>query len=973
LWVGAASAAPDAGDAVRVRFAPQVTHAGGGAVEVSIAGGSIREMRSAFSAGQSVRVLDFAMPGGRAVSLHLSPVRMTPPRSTARVMGASGERRIRTSAIALAGAVSGAPGSFAFIGLTRNRVEGFVSLPGETFIISSGPGGGVDPRTGGMRAMISKTGAFASAGVIDCLSIARAQARGSGEGDALERRGGAGQPGDGASVRIADLFVEVNHQVRALFDNAEDAADYSVLLLSAVSSIYRRDLGVEIRIPDGYLRVWETRPPWGTNYTDFQCYWRGDDNPLRDLPRAAVHQLKIEGGGVATVGGLCSARGGFGQSGIVGHFPYPAEHTHADNWDLYLVAHELGHNFGSIHTFEYDPPIACEDGSGPDRGTIMSYCNNGCGMDCVGMRFHPRVQGVIRRFIDRVGCFEVAPIETGDYDHDGVLADADLDAARMCVDLGFAAAGCLETFDVYPLDGRLTECDYEWLARRLDPDRPIVDCNDNMIDDCAEIVAGDAADCNGNGVPDVCDVAPGGSGDCNDNGVPDECEDCNENRRADACDIAEGVSEDCTGNGVPDECEPDCNENLVPDSCDILAGFSEDANDNEMPDECEGDAVRRVPGEYPTIQAAIDASIDGNTVLVSDGVYGGDGNTGIRLRGLSITVRSRGGAGRCVIDASGAEAGFVFSAGDGPSARIEGFTVIGGGSAVLSTGGSPTIADCVLTGSVGHAVSCMGVGGPRLENCTIIRSGGFGVRAAGDCAPEVRSSIVRANTAGSIAHETGVPTVRFSNMEGGWDGEGNIDTDPLFVDFDGGDVRLTGESPCIDAGDPGREAVEGESDYDGEPRVFRYRTDMGADEFHDCNTNRVADLADIALGTSDDGNENGVPDECEAACQVNRRCTMTTRERCESIGCERFPEWLCLGDVNGDGRINPSDAALVEVFFGVQTSEALCNYDIDCDGQINPVDSGLVQMLFGACPPPPETCHVGLWLDGEICNPDPCD
>ena len=100
---------------------------------------------------------------------------------------------------------------------------------------------------------------------------------------------------------------------------------------------------------------------------------------------------------------------------------------------------------------------------------------------------------------------------------------------------------------------------------------------------------------------------------------------------------------------------------------------------------------------------------------------------------------------------------------------------------------------------------------------------------------------------------------------------------------------------------------------------------------------------------------------------------MTTQERCESISCERFPKWLCLGDVNGDGVVNPSDFALVQVFFGVRTSEALCNYDIDCDGQINPVDSGLVQMMFGTCPPVPTTCHVGLWIDDEICNPDRCD
>ncbi len=53
------------------------------------------------------------------------------------------------------------------------------------------------------------------------------------------------------------------------------------------------------------------------------------------------------------------------------------------------------------------------------------------------------------------------------------------------------------------------------------------------------------------------------------------------------------------------------------------------------------------------------------------------------------------------------------------------------------------------------------------------------------------------------------PTFRYCDIEGGWGGEGNIDTDPLFRDPDNGDFRLKSDScgyiydsPCIDAGDP---------------------------------------------------------------------------------------------------------------------------------------------------------------------------
>ena len=43
-------------------------------------------------------------------------------------------------------------------------------------------------------------------------------------------------------------------------------------------------------------------------------------------------------------------------------------------------------------------------------------------------------------------------------------------------------------------------------------------------------------------------------------------------------------------------------------------------------------------------------------------------------------------------------------------------------------------------------------------------------------------------------------TIEYSNIEGGWHGEGNIDQDPEFVDPSNGDFRLQSSSPCIDAG-----------------------------------------------------------------------------------------------------------------------------------------------------------------------------
>lgn len=70
--------------------------------------------------------------------------------------------------------------------------------------------------------------------------------------------------------------------------------------------------------------------------------------------------------------------------------------------------------------------------------------------------------------------------------------------------------------------------------------------------------------------------------------------------------------------------------------------------------------------------------------------------------------------------------------------------------------------------------------------------------------------------------------VTYSDVQGGWPGEGNIDSYPLFVDPDNGDYHLQVGSPCIDAGDP-----NSPKDPDGT------RANMGA-FYSDQNFNSVA-------------------------------------------------------------------------------------------------------------------------------------
>jgi hypothetical protein len=80
-----------------------------------------------------------------------------------------------------------------------------------------------------------------------------------------------------------------------------------------------------------------------------------------------------------------------------------------------------------------------------------------------------------------------------------------------------------------------------------------------------------------------------------------------------------------------------------------------------------------------------------------------------------------------------------------------------------------------------------------VTQCTFLNNG-VGVRSGQGGVTTMANCIIWGSTSPAIQ---GPAIVTFSNVEGGWEGEGNIDADPRFADGDG---RLLAGSLCIDAG-----------------------------------------------------------------------------------------------------------------------------------------------------------------------------
>src|SRR5262249_7974480 len=79
--------------------------------------------------------------------------------------------------------------------------------------------------------------------------------------------------------------------------------------------------------------------------------------------------------------------------------------------------------------------------------------------------------------------------------------------------------------------------------------------------------------------------------------------------------------------------------------------------------------VIRVPADQPTIQAGINAALNGDTVQVAAGTY----SENINFFGKAITIVSEQGAAVTVIDGLARDSVVTFVSGEGPGSVLSGF------------------------------------------------------------------------------------------------------------------------------------------------------------------------------------------------------------------------------------------------------------------------------------------------------------
>jgi len=234
----------------------------------------------------------------------------------------------------------------------------------------------------------------------------------------------------------------------------------------------------------------------------------------------------------------------------------------------------------------------------------------------------------------------------------------------------------------------------------------------------------------------------------------------------------------------------------------------------------------------PTEPTLTGCTFAGNSSEYGAGIYNGPGSSPTLT---DCTFANNQGVG-------------IYNQGSSPTlanCTFSGNSADNGGGMLNRDGSSPTLTNCTF---FGNSADYYGGGiynqssSPALTNCTFWDNsagpdGGGGLYNTISSSPVLTNCIlwgdspqeIKNSDAGSIA------VVAYSDVQGDYDGEGNIDADPRFVDPGNGDLHLTACSPCLDTGDNSAPDLPA-FDFEGDDRTIDGNgdgiatVDMGVDE-----------------------------------------------------------------------------------------------------------------------------------------------
>jgi hypothetical protein len=285
------------------------------------------------------------------------------------------------------GVVRGKKNSLVSVSITESGISGFVSIPEGTFEL----GKLEDTKDYAFYNIAEiKVPGFECGVIDDSLKT----------GLPAEYLHGVEAGNSAVGCRAVEIYFEADYTVfRGNSSSIANTVNYVNAIFAQVATIFENE---NIDIVLSGIKVWNKQDPYGTavSTSDFLDRFTQNLGPYFNGDLAHALTFRYNGGIASDFNGLCGPFG-LGMSGGLS-VSLPGFPTYS--WTVNIVAHELGHNFGSRHThwcgwpggpidncaptagYDYEPQVGVVCGTGPNPGsqggTIMSYCHliNGVGI-----------------------------------------------------------------------------------------------------------------------------------------------------------------------------------------------------------------------------------------------------------------------------------------------------------------------------------------------------------------------------------------------------------------------------------------------------------------------------------------------------------------------------------------------------------------------------------------------------------------
>ncbi len=263
--------------------------------------------------------------------------------------------------------------------------------------------------------------------------------------------------------------------------------------------------------------------------------------------------------------------------------------------------------------------------------------------------------------------------------------------------------------------------------------------------------------------------------------------------------------------------------------------------------------IIHVPQDLPTIQSGINATVNGDTVLVRSGGY----SENITITNKNLVITSEKGADSTFIIPPSRGLAVTFNGTVDTTTIFSGFTVGGADYGIwCGLGARPRILNNIVTNNSTYGIYCPNTSpiirfnlitkntsagiwlitsNASIINNTIVDNSGFGILCGDASFPLIKNNVLARSTFGGFGIYTvrSIPTLVYNDV---WNhannyfcaegpcpvvGTGSISANPEFVGGTPFSYELKVNSPCIDAGDPSSPV----------PPNGGVRIDMGAFEF----------------------------------------------------------------------------------------------------------------------------------------------